>query len=88
VHNPQNAVRYVVNYTKQFIARTNRHQTYFSTLEDQAAPDNTVRLADAFLTALNAKKTKAACKALYDRPWKQELLFPFATSYLRPYLRW
>jgi hypothetical protein len=50
-----------------FIAGTNRHQTYFSTLEEQVATNNTVRLADAFLAALNAKKTNAACKALYDR---------------------
>jgi hypothetical protein len=51
----------------------------FSTLDEQVTVDNTVRLADAFLTALNAKKTNAASNALYDRPWTQEPLLPFAT---------
>jgi hypothetical protein len=32
------------------------------------------------LTALNGTKTNAACKALYDRPWKKEALLPFATT--------
>jgi len=88
VYNPQNAVENAVNYTMPFITRTNRHQTYFGTLEEQMAPDNTVRLVDALLAALNAKKTKAACKALYERPWKKGPLLPFATNCPHPYLSW
>jgi hypothetical protein len=72
----------------QFITRTNRHQIYFCTLEAQLAADNTVRLADAFLAAPNAKKTNAACKALYDRPRKKGLSLPFAKSCSCPYLQW
>jgi hypothetical protein len=55
-------------YTIQFVTRTNRRQTYFGTLLEQVAADNKVRLVDALLAALNAKKTYAACKALYDLP--------------------
>lgn len=32
----------------QFIQGNNRHQTFFSILEDQIAADNPVRLIDAF----------------------------------------
>ena len=32
----------------QYIAGANRHQSYFTTLEDQVSADNTVRLIDAF----------------------------------------
>ena len=37
----------------QFIHGTNRHQSYFSTLEDQVSADNTVRLIDAFIDKLD-----------------------------------
>lgn len=37
----------------QFILGTNRHQTYFSTLEDQVSSDNAVRLMDAFIDKLD-----------------------------------
>jgi transposase len=37
----------------QFIQGQQRHQTYFATLEDQVAPDNSVRLIDAFIDKLD-----------------------------------
>ena len=40
----------------QFITGNNRQQTYFSTLEDQVAADNPVRLMDAFIDKLDLKK--------------------------------
>jgi transposase len=40
----------------QFIERTNRHQTYFSTLEEQVSSDNPVRLIDAFVDKLDLLK--------------------------------
>ena len=36
----------------QFIQGNNRHQTYFSTLEDRVSAGNPVRLIDAFIFAL------------------------------------
>jgi hypothetical protein len=36
----------------QFIKGNNRHQTFFSTLEDQVSADNPVRLIDAFIDKL------------------------------------
>ena len=50
----------------QFIQGNNRHQTFFSTLEDQVAADNPVRLIDAFIDKLNLQKlgfTKTAHKS-------------------------
>jgi transposase len=40
----------------QYISGTNRHQSYFSTLEDQVASDNGVRLIDAFIDKLDLEK--------------------------------
>lgn len=40
----------------QFIQGTNRHQSYFSTLEEQVAADNAVRLIDAFIDKLDLQK--------------------------------
>ena len=40
----------------QFIQGTNRHQSYFATLEDQISPDNPVRLIDVFVEKLELKK--------------------------------
>ncbi len=37
----------------QFIQGSNRHQNYFSTLEDQVNADNAVRLIDAFIDKLD-----------------------------------
>jgi transposase len=41
---------------KQFIIGTNRHQSYFGTLEDQVSADNAVRLIDAFIDKLDLLK--------------------------------
>ena len=40
----------------QFIQGNNRHQSYFSTLEDQVSADNAVRLIDAFIDKLELQK--------------------------------
>ena len=40
----------------QFIQGSNRHQTYFSTLEDQVSTDNPVRLIDAFIDKVELHK--------------------------------
>ena len=40
----------------QFITGNSRHQTYFSTLEDQVSADNAVRLMDAFINKLDLKQ--------------------------------
>jgi len=40
----------------QFITGNNRQQTFFSTLEDQVASDNPVRLIDAFIDKLDLAK--------------------------------
>lgn len=40
----------------QFILGNNRHQSYFSTLEDQVAATNPVRLMDAFVDKLDLQK--------------------------------
>ena len=40
----------------QFIQGNNRHQSYFSTLEDQVGADNAVRLIDAFIDKLELQQ--------------------------------
>ena len=40
----------------QFIEGSSRHQSYFSTLEDQVRADNPVRLMDAFIDKLDLEK--------------------------------
>jgi transposase len=40
----------------QHIQGTNRQQTYFSTLEQQVAADNPVRIVDAFVNKLDLQK--------------------------------
>jgi transposase len=40
----------------QFIQGNNRHQTYFSTLEDQVSADNPARLMDAFVDKLDLQQ--------------------------------
>jgi transposase len=40
----------------QFIQGSNRHQSYFSTLEEQVSADNAVRLIDAFIDKLDLQK--------------------------------
>jgi transposase len=40
----------------QFITGNDRHQSYFSSLEEQVGPDNAVRLMDAFVNKLELEK--------------------------------
>ena len=40
----------------QFIQGSNRHQRYFSTLDQQVSTDNPVRLIDAFIDKLDLEK--------------------------------
>jgi len=40
----------------QFIQGNNRHQTYFTTPDDQVSTDNAVRLMDAFIDKLDLQK--------------------------------
>lgn len=40
----------------QFITGNNRHQSFFSKLEEQVAADNPVRLIDAFIDKLDLAK--------------------------------
>ncbi len=41
---------------QNYIEGTNRHQSYFSTLEEQVSTDNAVRLIDAFIDKLDLEK--------------------------------
>jgi len=41
----------------QFIQGNNRHQSYFTTPDDQVSADNAVRLMDAFIDKLNLQKS-------------------------------
>jgi hypothetical protein len=67
VHNPQNTVGNVANYSMQFIVGTNRHQSLSGTFDAMVAADNLVRLVDTFVAAGNAKIPNAARKVRYDR---------------------
>ncbi len=40
----------------QFIQGNNRHQTYFTTPDDQVGADNAVRLMDAFIDKLDLQQ--------------------------------
>jgi transposase len=40
----------------QFIQGSNRHQSFFSTLDEQVSADNAVRLIDAFIDKLDLQK--------------------------------
>ena len=40
----------------QFIQGSDRHQTYFTTFDEQVAVDNPVRLVDAFIDKLELEK--------------------------------
>ena len=40
----------------QYIQGNNRHQSYFSTLEDQISGENPVRLLDAFIDKLDLQQ--------------------------------
>ena len=41
----------------QYIQGSSRHQTYFSTLENQVSADNPVRLIDGFVDKLHLQKS-------------------------------
>lgn len=40
----------------KFIAGNNRHQSFFSTLEEPVSADNAVRIVDAFIDKLDLEK--------------------------------
>lgn len=70
----------------QFITGNNRHQTYFSTLEDQVTADNPVRLIDAFIDKLDLQKmgfTKTVHKSEGRPPYASGVLLKL---YLYGYL--
>ena len=61
----------------QFIQGNNRHQTYFATLDDQVAPDNSVRIMDAFIDKLDLQKL-----GFTNTMYKAEGRPPFAPAVL------
>ena len=70
----------------KFILGNNRHQTYFSTLEEQVAADNPVRLIDAFIDKLELQKlgfTKTVYKSEGRPPYAPQVLLKL---YLYGYL--
>ncbi len=70
----------------QYIQGNNRHQSYFSTLEDQVTADNSVRLIDAFIDKLDLEKlgfTKMAHKSEGRPPFAPQVLLKL---YLYGYL--
>jgi transposase len=70
----------------QYIQGNNRHQSYFATLEDQVAPDNSVRLIDAFIDKLDLQKTgfiKTAHKTEGRPPYSPQVILKL---YLYGYL--
>jgi len=70
----------------QFITGNNRHQTFFSTLEEQVAADNPARLIDAFIDKLDLEKmgfTKTVHKSEGRPPYAPQVLLKL---YLYGYL--
>lgn len=70
----------------QYIQGNNRHQSYFSTLEDQVTADNSVRLIDAFIDKLDLEKlgfTKTVHKSEGRPPFAPQVLLKL---YLYGYL--
>jgi transposase len=70
----------------QYITGTNRHQTVFTTLEEQVSVDNAVRLIDVFVEKLDAAKlgfTTTVLKAEGRPPYAPQLLLKL---YLYGYL--
>ncbi|MBC7424357.1 MAG: transposase [Ferruginibacter sp.] len=49
-------VQFLLLLCIQFIQGNNRHQTYFSTLDEQVTADNAVRLIDAFINKLDVQQ--------------------------------
>ena len=71
---------------QKYIEGTNRHQSYFSTLEDQVSSDNAVRLIDAFIDMLDLEKLgfrKIIHKSEGRRPYTPQVLLK---RYLYGYL--
>ena len=71
---------------QNYIEGTNRHQSYFSSLEDQVATDNAVRLMDAFVNKLDLEKlgfTKPVYKSEGRPPYAPAVLLKL---YLYGYL--
>lgn len=54
--NYTNRVQYLLLESMQYIQGNSRHQTYFSTLENQVSADNPVRLIDGFVDKLHLQK--------------------------------
>ena len=54
--NRENGVWFLLQNSMQFIQGNNRHQTYFTTPDDQVSADNAVRLMDAFIDKLDLQK--------------------------------
>jgi transposase len=70
----------------QFIQGTNRHQTYFTTPDEQVSADNAVRLMDAFIDKLDLQKlgfTGTVHKSEGRPPYAPEVLLKL---YLYGYL--
>ncbi len=70
----------------QFIQGNNRHQSYFSTLEEQVSSDNAVRLIDAFIDKLDLEKlgfSKSIHKSEGRPPYAPQVLLKL---YLYGYL--
>ena len=62
----------------QFIQGVSRHQTYFSTLENQVSADNAVRFIDAFVDKPDVQKlgfTKTIHIAKGRPPYAPAVLF-------------
>jgi hypothetical protein len=51
-----NCVLYLQLKGMQYIQDSSRHQTYYSTLENQVGADNPVRLIDSFVNMLHLQK--------------------------------
>ncbi len=71
---------------QKYIEGTNRHQSYFSTLEDQVSSDNAVRMIDAFIDKLDLEKLgfrKIIHKSEGRRPYAPQVLLKL---YLYGYL--
>jgi transposase len=71
----------------QYITGTNRHQTVFTTLEEQVSAENAVRLIDAFVEKLDVIKlgfTTASLKTKGRPPYAPQVLLKL---YLYGYLK-
>jgi hypothetical protein len=88
VDNPQNAAGKVVKYSMQFITGTNRHQTYFGSLEVQLATDNRVRLVDAFFGCAKSPKNQHGLQGALRPAVEKRNIISVCNDCLRQYLRW